>query len=95
MTTYDIGDQVRVTATLTDLAGTATDPTAVTLTVRKPDGTSTSYTYGAGTVTKSATGVYYKDVDVDQAGEWNYRWTGTGALVVAEEGQFYVRARRV
>lgn len=94
METYDVGDQVRLTATLTDLSGTATDPTAVTLTVRKPDQTATDYTYAAGQVTRSGTGVYYRDVDIDQAGEWNYRFAGTGALVVAEEGRFYVRQRR-
>lgn len=94
MNTYDIGDQVRLTSNLTNLSGTLTDPTTVTLRVRKPDGVATDYTYAGGAVTKSSTGVYYRDVDIDQAGEWNYRWSGTGTLVVAEEGQFYVRPRR-
>lgn len=94
MATYDIGDQVRLTATLTDLDGTATDPTAVTLTVRKPDLTATDHTYASGALTKSGTGVYYRDVTLDQSGNWYYRFAGTGALVVAEEGEFYVRTRR-
>lgn len=89
MTTYDIGDLVTLTATLTNTAGTLSDPTSVTLTVRKPDGSSSTVSN-----TRSSTGVYTADVTIDQAGEWNYRWEGTGALVVAEEGQFYVRPRR-
>lgn len=40
-------------------------------------------------------GVYHANITADQSGHWYYRWAGTGALVVAEEGQFYVRQRRV
>jgi molybdopterin-guanine dinucleotide biosynthesis protein len=71
------------------------DPTTITLTVVSPSGTSTSYTYAGATVTKSATGVYYKDLTPDAAGEWLYRWTGTGTVAAAEEQSLFVRARRV
>lgn len=89
MATYDVGDRVQLTATLTDDDGVLTDPTAVTVTIRKPDGTASS-----STPTKDSTGVYSKDVDIDQHGNWFYRFAGTGALVVAEEGEFYVRPRK-
>lgn len=88
MTTYDIGDEVRLSVAFTDADGVAADPTTVTCTVRKPDGS---------TLTPSATGSsgsYHADIQPDQTGNWHYRFAGTGALVAAEEGQFYVRVRK-
>lgn len=87
--TYDIGDRVRITASFVNSAGTPTNPTAVTVTVRKPDGQTVS-----PTASSSVTGTWEADVDPDQHGNWFYRFAGTGALVVAEESQFYVRPRR-
>lgn len=89
MTKFDIGDSVRLTATFTNLAGSLTNPTTVVCTIRRPDGNSSTLSNST-----SSTGVYTADVTVDQSGEWNYRWSGTGALVVAEEGSFYVRERK-
>lgn len=99
---YDIGDQVRLgnysgadgAAAFATLAGTATDPTVVTLTVEKPDGSQLVYGYpsaGAdGTLTKESTGRFYRDVTLDQSGMWSYRLVGTGAVVAAAEGQLHV-----
>ena len=87
---FDIGDRVRITATFTDLAGAVADPTTVALTVKAPDGTLTSPSNS-----KDSTGVYHADVNPDASGTWWYRWTGTGALVAAEEGTFSVRQRQV
>lgn len=74
--------------------GTATDPTAVLLTVRRPDGTHAVYGYptpGAdGTLTKQGTGVYYQDVACSLGGLWHWRLAGTGAVAVAAEGEFWV-----
>lgn len=42
MNAYDKGDLVRVTATFTNSAGAATDPTAVTCRVKSPTATSFS-----------------------------------------------------
>ena len=44
--TYDVGDQVRVSAVFKNAAGTDTDPTAVTCKVKTPAGAITTYTYG-------------------------------------------------
>ena len=88
---FDVGDLVEVTAAFTNLEGVATNPTAVVLRVVKPDGT-------ASTVTASNTGTvgeYAGSVTVDQAGLWEYRFTGSGAVVAAEEGRFLVRTQRV
>ena len=92
--TYDIGDVVRMTGTFT-VSSVATDPTTVTLKVKNPAATVSTYTYALSQVTKSATGVYYKDTTIDTAGTWMYEWTGTGACAVVEEGQIYVRKSRV
>lgn len=90
MNVFDIGDQVRLGATFTNLAGTLLNPTTVACVARKPDGSTTTLT-----AVNESTGVYHADVLVDQSGTWNARWAGTGTLVVAEETSFEVRVRRV
>lgn len=103
---YDIDDLVRLgnpagtsddgttSAAFTDISGAATDPTSVTLTVRKPDGTLLSYGYPTGTdgnLTKETTGRFYYDVAIDQNGLWHWRLSGEGAVVTSEEGVLYGR----
>ena len=92
--TYDVGDLVRVTGAWT-VGGVATDPTTVALKVRDPSGTVDTYTYALSQVTKSSTGIYYKDLSIDEAGVWRYQWAGTGACVGLEEEWFEVREKRV
>jgi len=92
MTTYyDKGDLVRVTGTFTDSDGTAQDPTAVLCQYKNPSGTTTSLTYGTDAeLVKSATGVYYVDINANAVGEWWYRFYSTGTGQAADEGSFYV-----
>lgn len=96
MNTYAVGTTVRLwgtfkaaSYTVTSGVPTATyaltDPSTVTLQVENPAGTVTSYTYAAATVSKNSTGVFYKDVALDTAGDWSYRWVGTGAVAVTGE----------
>lgn len=92
MNAYDRGDLVRLTATFTDTAGVATDPTTVTCRVRSPAGTTTVDTYSPGSITKDSTGVYHLDVNASESGQWWYRWEGTGAVQQADEGTFSVEA---
>lgn len=89
--TYDIGDTVKLQVTFETAEGVAVDPTAIVLKVQDPDGTETTYTYALGQVLKSATGVYYYYVVPDESGTWHYNWAGTGTVVSATEGFFYVR----
>ena len=71
--------------------GTLTDPTTVTLVVTDASGnTEGTYTYAGGTVTKSSTGVYYKDLAVDEDGVWEYKWTATGTVADVSDGTFTV-----
>lgn len=87
MTTYDIGDRVRLSAVFTDLAGAAANPNpAPVATVRTPGGTTVT-----PSVANDSTGNYHADVDVDRPGEWSFRWIATGTLIATEAGSFYVR----
>lgn len=103
----DVGDLERVgnpsqdtaSAAFTTLAGTPTDPTAVTLVVQKPDGTQLHYGWpsaGAdGTLTRESAGRFYFDVTIDQSGTWRFRLAGTGAVTAASEGSLRVDRQRV
>lgn len=73
----------------------ATDPTTVALTLTSPTGTATTYTYAAAEITKDSTGVYHRDVTCSEAGEWVYRWVGTGAATDTTIGTFTVQETTV
>jgi hypothetical protein len=80
-------------ATLTntfDVAGVATDPTTVSLTVTTPSGTATTYTYAASEITRTSTGVYAKDIACSEAGVWLCLWVGTGTASDAVAGTWTV-----
>lgn len=77
MTTYDTGDQVRVTATFTS-SGTNTAATTGA-TQRKPDGTTTTLS-----VANDATGIYYSDVSLDQVGVHTVKFAGTSGVIATE-----------
>lgn len=95
MPLYQPGDLVRLSTTFT-VDDTPTDPTSVTLTVQKPDGTQTDYVHGTDPeVVKDSTGVYHADIEADQAGLWVWAWTGTGAAHGVDEGSFSVSRRLV
>lgn len=72
-----------------------TDPTTVTLEVQDPGGSTDTYTYAASQITKDATGVYSKLIDLDQAGWWTYEWQGAGAVKVVDGGKFYVQEQLI
>jgi hypothetical protein len=73
-------------ATITNMfavAGTATDPTTVSLTVTDPDATATTYTYAAAEIARTGIGAYSKDVSCASTspGVWTAVWVGTGTAV--------------
>lgn len=70
--------------------GVFTDPTTVTLTVQKPDRTETTYTYGAGEITKDSLGHFSKQIEPATLGTYIYKWKGTGACIAAFEYYFQV-----
>lgn len=87
---YKIGKTVKMTAVFRNAARQVADPTTVTLIVKKPDGTETTYTYALGTVTKESTGVYSKSITTDAEGTWQYYFQGTGAVPDADRDYFQV-----
>lgn len=91
MASINVGDVQRVSAlSITNAAGVVTDPTVLTLKVKKPDATLTTYTYGVGIViVKDSVGNYHADIPLDAEGVWRYDWVGTGAAAFAEGGKFY------
>jgi hypothetical protein len=89
MNSYHVGDKVRCTGTFETAAGTDTDPSAVFFKVETPSGTETTYTYGTdAALVKSATGIYYVDVSITEAGTWHYRFYSTGTGQAAGEESF-------
>jgi len=88
--TYDIGDLVRITGKFSTLAGTALDPTTVTLIVKTPDGLSQTLAYPDG-VQRTALGTFLATFVTTMSGAHYYRWQGTGAVVAAGELYFFVQ----
>lgn len=89
VTSYNQGDLIRIQATFKDLNGNLVDPTTVTLKVKVPAGTVSTYSY-PGTVVRSSLGVFYYDLAVSAAGTHHYNWSGTGAYQAADEDSFEV-----
>jgi hypothetical protein len=89
---YQVGDLVRLSASFTNSAGVATDPTTITCLVKLRyviGAQTTTYTHPA-TITKDSTGEYHVDVTPDAEGIWDYRWVGTGTVQAAAESAFNV-----
>jgi len=94
LNTYDVGDNVRLSIAIVNSAGAATDPTALSLTVKPGQGTATTYTYAAGDITKDSTGNYHYDYTVltGSGGTVYYKFTATGTAIGMEQGSFGVRS---
>ncbi len=107
MASYDKGDRIRLgnhsalgVSAFKNSTGTDTDPTAVTLKVKDPEGTVVTYSWPTGSpaLTRETTGRFYIDLDLpDNAlvGTWYYRLAGTGTVMAAEEGSFVVNPSAV
>jgi hypothetical protein len=88
---FNVGDLVRITGTWSDTAGTTVDPTTVTVYYKDPSSNITELVYGVDTdVVKSDTGIYYVDIDIDEPGNWYYRWKGVGVAQAADSDWFYI-----
>jgi hypothetical protein len=88
---YPRGGVAEIDLELTNVAGTLTDPTALVLRILPPDGTKEERTWPTGEgITKASTGKFSAIIDLDQAGEWEYRWEATGAVETASGGTLQV-----
>lgn len=91
-----IGTRVESRQEFLDTASALSDPDTVTLVILAPDGTRTTLVYLTDSeITRVSLGVYSFDHVPDQAGDWGYRWAGTGANAYAEETFVNIEASRV
>ena len=91
---YVVNTTVRFGVTFTIVnTGVAYDPAVVSLEVRDPTGTLKTYTYALGEITKSGTGLYYKDIDMSIAGQWFYYWLGDDTQNAADSNSVYVQGK--
>jgi hypothetical protein len=80
------GNEIATLGNTFKVAGTPTDPTAVSLNVTDPTGAVTAYTYNPGTVTRTSTGAYQQLVPTTIVGVWSYEWVGTGTASDVQAG---------
>lgn len=78
---YGTGEIVRARVTYTDPdTGLVTDPIAVSVVVRQPNGTKTTYVYGVDPeLTKVSIGLYQILITLSEDGTYKWKWTGTAA----------------
>lgn len=77
---YEVGDLVRCIGTFTTAAGVAQDPSGVVFKYKDPSGNTVTLIYGVNAaLLKTSTGVYYADINMDEAGFWYYHFAGTGS----------------
>ena len=74
-----VGGARFVELTILDANGNPDDPTTLTITVRRPDGT--TYSPPINTV---GVGVRNVLIEFTAAGVWRYRWVATDPIVVME-----------
>lgn len=86
--TFQLGDVVPLSVTVTDADGNLADATAVTLTVTLPDAT----TVVTGPIASTTPGVYNHDYVTVQAGAHAVRWVATGTNASAYDDAFTVEA---
>lgn len=82
MSIYTAGQAARLdVGPITNMAGTAIDPSPLTLTIYKPDGTQAhAFTYDTDPeIVQDATGTYHADIELTTDGMWRAVWAwGTG-----------------
>lgn len=88
---YDIGDLCELKATFKDISDVLTDPTAIDLVIREPDGVLVAKVIGD--LTTAATGIFTYEFTFTKSGRHVVNWTATAGIVTAEETEFYVRKK--
>jgi len=89
-----IGDLEVVTGEFL-IAKQRTDPTTVKVKWKTPAGVVTTWTYLTNSeVVKDAVGYYHANLNLTEAGTWNYRWEGTGTAQGANQDSFIVDASK-
>jgi len=93
-TTYDQGDQQRLSINFTDYSANAADPDAINLIITQPDQTKISYSYAVDPeFIKDSIGKYHLDYLFTQSGRYIIRFEGTGTINSAEQTEIYIRKK--
>lgn len=94
MSSYGVGTLARISIEIRDVNGQLTDPTALSLDIRLPDGTTVGpYTdETTPTVAKDGTGLYHLDYPTVQPGPHIAHWDSTSPTATDEQ-QFDVEAQ--
>ena len=72
--------------------GLPINPTTTTLRIKNPAGTTTTYTYVSGDLTRENTGVFYRMIELSAAGDYRVSFEGTGACEAVSVVRFTVYA---
>ena len=89
MARYSLGQPVRLSTTVTSIAGVLGNAGALTLVITRPDGTKVTY----NSPVNDGPGLYHQDApttDLGQAGHYQYLWTSTGTNAGESFGDFDV-----
>ena len=96
---YDVGDLIRirfesrVNEEEISPQNELTDPTDLTLKIKEPDGTISTFTLAESpsVVFRSSLGKFYYDFDITQEGRHYFKWDATAPAQSSEEDSFKVR----
>lgn len=92
----DIGDVRTLSVVFTDNATPPvdTDPTAIVLTIKEPDGVIVTKDWPTPVdITRDDPGKFHFDFPITKAGRHIVNWTGTGAVATAPDEEFYARRK--
>ena len=87
---YNIGQTVRITAAVKDVAGALADASTVTVKIKDP-----ASVVASNAMTRSGTGAYYFDFIPALAGQHLVRIETTGAIQTVTEGGFLVTSSSI
>ena len=93
MALYDVGDSARLSAAFVDINNNAADPNTITVKYKPPGQSVVTKVYGTDIeVVRDSAGNFHIDLLVSLAGEWQYRWEGTGTVTAAAQNSFTATA---
>lgn len=87
---YEIGDVIRCSVEFRDLNGVLGDPDTVVFKHKDPSANIATITYPTDIV-RTAAGLYYYDLTIDEGGTWSIRWVASGTIDAAGEKTLTVR----
>ncbi len=93
-TGFEVGQQVRMVGKFEDFAGDPANPTTVVAKLIDPAGTQTGPSVTPGIQAEDGStpevGTAFADHTIALAGIHQFRFEGTGAIVAAQKGEFFV-----